>query len=155
MSGVLRAQLDPDQLALLREVFTPFDRLGEWPVWAYVDHVLDAQGLVAADVLSSLPVAGGQGGGQMRYGLTLNRDSHWLPNAGTRMELTVAGMWHLGSASAPILAAFKDAVRFLVKQQRSITPSPSEVIEATATSTELARGLAGPAPGTCRARRRR
>jgi hypothetical protein len=83
----------------------------------------------------------------MRYGLTLNRDSHWLPNAGTRMELTVAGMWHLGSASAPLLAAFKDAVRFLVKQQRGIVPSPSEVIEATATSTDLARWLAGTGPG--------
>lgn len=147
MSGVLRAQLDPDQVALLREVFTPFDRQGEWPVWAYVDHVMDAQGLVAADVLASLPTAGVQGGGQMRYGLTWNRDSHWLPNAGTRLALTVAGMWHLGSASAPILVAFKDAVRFLVDRQRSIVPSPSEVIEATATSTELARWLAGTGPG--------
>lgn len=146
MSGVLRAQLDPDQLALLREVFTPFDRLGEWPVWSYVDHVLDAQGLVAVDVLASLPVAGGQGGGQMRYGLTWNRDSRWLPNAGTRLALTVAGMWHLGSASAPLLVAFKDAIRFLVDRQRNVIPSPSEVIEATATSTELARWLAGSGP---------
>jgi hypothetical protein len=63
-SGVLRAGLDPDQLTLLREVFTPFDQQGEWPVWAYVDHVLDAQGLVADDVLASLPTVGGQGGGR-------------------------------------------------------------------------------------------
>jgi len=147
MSGVLRAQLDPDQLTLLREVFTPFDRLGEWPVWAYVDHVMDVQGLVAAWVLESLPVAGDQGGGQMRYGLTWSRDSHQPPNAGTRLALTVAGMWHLGPASAPLLVAFKDAVRFLVHRQRSITPSPSQVIEATATSTELARWLAGAGPG--------
>ena len=46
MSGVLRAQLTPDQMVFLQEVFTPYDRYGEWPVWAYVDHVLDAQGLV-------------------------------------------------------------------------------------------------------------
>ncbi len=114
----------------------------EWPVWAYVDYVLDAQGLVAEDMLASLPVAGGQGGGQLRYGLTWNRDSHWLPNPGTRMALTVAGMWHLGSAAEPLLVAFKDAVRFLVDRQRSITPSPSEVIEGSATNTELARWLA-------------
>jgi hypothetical protein len=147
MGGVLRAQLDPDQVALLREVFMQFDQRGEWPVWAYVDHVMDAQGLVAADVLTSLPLAGGQGGGQMRYGLTWNMDNHWLPNAGTRLALTVAGMWHLGSASAPLLAAFKDAIRFLVDRQRSIVPSPSEVTEATATSTELAHWLAGIGPG--------
>ena len=147
MSGVLCRQLDPDQLMLLRETFTPFDRLGEWPVWAYVDHILDAKGLVAADVLASLPVAGGQGGGGMRYGLTWNRDSRGLPNAGTRLALTVAGMWHLGSASAPLLVAFKDAVRFLVDRQRSIIPSPSEVIEAAATSAELARWLAGSGAG--------
>jgi hypothetical protein len=147
MSGVLRAQLDPDQVTLLREVFIPFDRLGEWPVWAYVDHLIDRQGLVAEDVLASLPVAGDQGGGRMRYGLTWNSDGHWLPNPDTRLALTVAGMWHLGAASAPLLVAFKDAIRFLVDCQRSITPSPSEVIEATATSTELARWLAGSGPG--------
>jgi hypothetical protein len=146
MGGVLRAQLDPDQLTLLDAVFTPFDRQGEWPVWAYVDHVLDTQGLVAEDVLLSLPMAGDQGGGRLRYGLTWSTDGR-VPNAGTPLLLTVAGMWHLGQASAPILAAFKDAVRFLVDRQRSITPSPREVIEATATSAELARWLAGTGPG--------
>jgi hypothetical protein len=147
MSGMLRAQLDPDQLALLHETFTPFDRLGEWPVWAYVDHQLDAKGLVAADVLASLPVVGGHGGGVMRYGLTWHSDGRWLPNPGTRLALTVAGMWHLGSASAPLLVAFKDAVRFLADRQRSIIPSPSEVVAATATSAELAHWQAGPGPG--------
>lgn len=141
MSGVLRAGLDPDQLTLLREVFTPFDRQGEWPVWAYVDHVLDAQGLVAEDVLASLPTVGGQGGGQMRYALTWSSDGHWLPNPGTRLTLTVAGMWHLGQAAAPLLTAFKEAVRLLVMKQRDIVPSPLEVIEATATSGDLWRLL--------------
>jgi hypothetical protein len=56
-------------------------------------------------------------------------------------------MWHLESASAPLLVAFKDAVRFLIDRQRSIIPSPSEVIEATATSADLARWLAGSGPG--------
>ncbi len=59
MSGVLRTGLDRGQVALLREVFTPCDRRGEWPVGAYVDHVMDEQGLAAVDVLASLPAAGG------------------------------------------------------------------------------------------------
>jgi hypothetical protein len=56
-------------------------------------------------------------------------------------------MWHLGSASAPLLVAFKDTVRFLVERQRSIIPSPSEVVEAGVTSHEVARWLAGSGPG--------
>src|ERR1700683_3642033 len=99
MSGVLRGQLDPDQLLRLRETFTPFDRMGEWPVWAYVDHRPDAQGLLAADGVASPAVAGGAGGGRMRSGLTWNQDNHWQPNDKTRLALTVAGMWHLESAS--------------------------------------------------------
>jgi hypothetical protein len=60
----------------------------------------------------------------------------------------VAGLWHLGSASAPLLVAFKDTVRFLVDRQRSITPSPSEVAEAGVTSHEMARWLVGSGPGS-------
>lgn len=147
MDGVLRAQLDPDQLLLLRETFTIFDRLGEWPVWAYLDHVLDANGLVAADVLASLPVVGGRGGGEMRYGLTRHADNYWRPKGDTRLALTVAGMWHVGSPAAPLLVAFKETIQFLVERQRSITPSPSEVVVAEVTSGEVARRLAGSGPG--------
>lgn len=147
MSGILRAQLDSDQLMLLQETFAPFEQNGEWPVWAYVDHRLDAKGLVAADVLASLPTAGGLGGGRTRYGLTWNRDGDQGPAAGTRLTLTIAGMWHLGPAPEQLLGAFKDTVRFLVDRQRSIIPSPSEVVEATATSEDLALWLAGAVPG--------
>ena len=55
MTGVLRGQLDSVQMLLVQETFAVFDRQGVWPVWAYLDHVLDAKGLVAADVLASLP----------------------------------------------------------------------------------------------------
>ena len=83
----------------------------------------------------------------MRYGLTWNQDNSWLPNDGTRLVLTVAGLWHLGSASAPLLVAFKNAVRFLVERQRGTIPSPSEVVETKVTSQEVARFLAGSGPG--------
>ena len=123
MSGVLRAAAHSDQLTLLREVFTPFDRLGEWPVWAYVDHVMDAEGLVAADVLASLPVAGDQGGGRMRYGLTWSRDSHQPPER--RDAAGADGRRHVapGVGVKRAQVVFKDAVRFLVDRQRSITPA--------------------------------
>ena len=146
MSDVLRADLDPDQLLLLRETFAPFDQTGRWPCWAYLDELLDAKGLVAADLLASLPVAGGAGGGQMRYGLTRNDNNHWLPNDKTPLELTAAGMWHLESA-APLLAAFNDAIRYFVERRRYVTPSPYEVPEVLVTSEDVAAWLASPGHG--------
>jgi len=56
----------------------------------------------------------------MRYGLTWNNDNHWLPNDQTPLALTVAGMWQVGSPAAPLLAAFKDTLRFLVGRRHSI-----------------------------------
>lgn len=49
MTGVLRTDLSPEQLLLLEETFTPWDRMGRWPIWSYIDQRLDAKGLVAAD----------------------------------------------------------------------------------------------------------
>lgn len=146
MTSVLREQLDPVQMLLVQETFAVFDRQGVWPVWAYLDHVLDAKGLVAADVLASLPVAGAHPG-MMRYGLTWNNDNHWLPNDKTPLALTVAGMWQVGSAAAPLLTAFNHTLRFLIERERSITPSPTEVVVARATSHDVARRLSGPDPG--------
>jgi hypothetical protein len=148
--GVLCAQLGPEQRLLLQESFTVYDRQGLWPVWFYLDHVLDEKGLAAEEVLASLPVAGGRGAGEMSYGLTWHKDGTWRPNDTTPLHLTVAGMWHMGSAAAPLLAACMDTLRYLVKAQRSITPSPAEVVEARVSSQAIAgllggAGLRGPA----------
>ncbi len=44
-SAVLRAQLASDELMLLRETFTPYDLMGEWPVWAYIDQMREKPAL--------------------------------------------------------------------------------------------------------------
>lgn len=143
MNGILRTNLSPEQLLLLEEAFMPWDRSGGWPLWAYIDQRLDAKGLVAADVLASLPAIGALWGGGSRYELTWYQHSgNRTPNADTPVALTVAGLWHLGTASAPLLVAFKDTLRFLVEKQRSITPEPYEVTETGVTSQELARWMA-------------
>ena len=76
-----------------------------------------------------------------------NPTGRLLRNPSTRLALTVAGMCHLGSPAAPLLVAFKDTLRLFVDRQRSITPSPSEVVEAKVTSQEVAYWLAGSGPG--------
>jgi hypothetical protein len=139
MSGILRGRLDPEQEQLIQEIFKPFRENGIWPVWAYIDAVMDAQGLMAEDVLASLPVVGGQGGGQMRYGLTRHTDPGWLPALKTPIGLTVAGLWHVrpGTLKDTLERLFIDILCGLVDLQRNIVPSPTEVIEPTATNADL------------------
>ena len=119
---MLREQLGEDQALLLREVFTPFDRQGVWPIWQYVDYRLDKQGLVASEVLASLPVAGGEGVMRMRYGLTWHQDSLMTPNEGTQIMLTAAGMWHVRPASDRLLTAFGETVRYLIGRLGAMEP---------------------------------
>lgn len=143
MSGILREQLGDEQLLLLREVFTPFDREGVWPIWQYIDYRLDKQGWVAGEVLGSLPVAGGEGAMRMRYGLTWHQDSLAVPNEGTPIMLTAAGLWHVRPASDRLLRAFGETVRFLIGRLGAVEPSPTEVVGVTVSSDEVARHLAG------------
>jgi hypothetical protein len=143
MGGLLREQLSDEQVLLLREVFTPFDRLGQWPVWQYIDSRLDLHGVVAAEVLGSLPVAGGAGVMRMRYGLTWHSDSVPVPNEGTPIALTAAGLWHVRPTSDVLLDAFGETVRFLIEHQRMVKPSPVRIVQATAGSAEVASHLAG------------
>jgi hypothetical protein len=139
VSGVLRAGLSPEQLLLLRETFIPWTRTGRWPIWSYLDQRLDAEGLVAADVLASLPRVGQALGGRARYELTWYVSSGGsVPPEDAPIALTVAGLWHLGTDPAQVLAAFMDTLRFLVKKHRSIEPDPYEVKVEAVTSQELA-----------------
>jgi hypothetical protein len=142
VGGVLLGQLSEEQLLLLREVFTPWDRQGEWPVWHYVDTKLYRRGLVGAEVLRSLPVAGGERPGRLQYRLTWNSDNHWLPNDGTRMALTAAGLWHVRPESELLLDAFAEAFRYLVSRLRTMEPSPCEVVQVSVSSAEVGRHLA-------------
>jgi hypothetical protein len=69
MDAILLDELSDDQRTLLRTVFGPFSREGDWPVWQFADLSLRKRGLLAGDVLASLPLAGGDGATRMRYGL--------------------------------------------------------------------------------------
>lgn len=149
MTGLLRTDLSPEQLLLLEETFAPWDRMGRWPIWSYIDRRLDAKGLVAADVLASLPVVERTWGGSRYVLMWYQHNGGQIPSQTTEVGLTVAGLSHVGAA-AQLLVAFKDSLMFLVKEQQAITPDPYEVSAQRVASQELGRqlaqgGLLGPA----------
>jgi hypothetical protein len=142
MTGLLSEPLSADQLRLLRAIFEPFDRSGEWPVWQYVDLTLDAKfGLDAADVLAFLPRVGERSPVSVSYGLTWRDNSHIGPQADTRVMLTVAGLRHLGPGTEPLLGSLLVTLRCLADAQRALVPSPSQVVEATVSSGTIAEEL--------------
>lgn len=137
---MLREPLNSDQTRLLQVIFDPFDQSGDWPVWQYVDLMLDSQlGLDATALLESLPVAGERGPMSRNYGLTWRDDSHRAPQPDSRVALTVAGLRHL--AAGPLLGAFLVAIRYMIEVQRQLVPSPGEVVEAEVSSEMLAEQL--------------
>jgi hypothetical protein len=136
----LREPLSPEQLALLRVIFGPFDATGEWPVWQYADLTLDAMGIDAQATLESLPVAGDPGPMSRSYGLTWRNDSHMSPRPDARVALTMAALRHLPGAE-PLVGAFFTTLRYLVDQQRKLIPSPGKVVEATVAGEAIAEQL--------------
>lgn len=139
---MLREKLSQDQLQLLRIIFEPFDQDRGWPIWQYVDLIMDARfGLDAVAVLDSLPAIGYHNPMSMSYGLTWREDSHMQPQPRTHVALTVAGLRYLRPATDPLLGAFLMTVRHMVDAQSKLTPSPREVVEATVSSDSITEGL--------------
>lgn len=136
----LREPLSPEQMVLLRVLFEPFDATGEWPVWQYADLTLDAKGIDAEAALESLPVTGDPGPMSRSYGLTWRDDSHLRPRPGARVVLTVAALRHLPGAE-PLVGAFFTTIRYLIEQQRKLSPSPHKVVEATVTGSAITEQL--------------
>ena len=104
MGGILLGEIGDDQRTLLQTIFGPFSREGDWPVWQFADISLRRRGLLADDVLASLPVAGGDGATRMRYGLTWHNDHPLIPNArhrGLRLRSPVCGTSGPTESAAP------------------------------------------------------
>lgn len=77
----------------------------------------------------------------MSYGLTWREDSHMLPQPGTHVALTVAGLRYLRPSTEPLLGAFLVTVRYMVDTQSRLTPDPRQVVEATVSSDSIAENL--------------
>ena len=143
MASPLCEPLSSEQETLIRVISEPFIATGEWPVWQYVDLMLEDQhSLDAADVLASLPEVGERSPASLAYGLIWRPDSYRQPQPDDQVTVTVAGLWHLPQAE-PVTGAFLTMLRYLVARQRELVPSPREVVTATVTDGEIANHLRG------------
>lgn len=131
-------RLSDEQMKLIETIYEPFGRSAEWPIWQYVDLTLDAWGTDAATLLASLPRVGGPGPTTPRYALTWYMNSGmFVPQPDQPIALTVAGLQYIDAAQ-PLLGAFLATLNLLVEQQRTLVPSPSQIVEAHVTSDDLA-----------------
>jgi hypothetical protein len=140
MRGLLRGPLSGDQMRLLGVIHEPFARNAEWPVWQYVDLTLEAEGLDAAAVLASLPQVGERSPTSLSYGLIWRNDSHLGPQPSSRIVVTIAGLRYLPEASSTV-DSFVLAIRYLIEEQRKLTPDPRRVVEASVSSEAIEENL--------------
>ncbi|HXY43898.1 MAG TPA: hypothetical protein VEH29_06905 [Acidimicrobiales bacterium] len=127
---------DPDQVQLL-EVITQGREIAEghqWPFFQYVEKTLyDRARLDATEVMLACPrVTFGHG----HYGWIRVASGSSSPRPDDQVSLTMAGLAQL-PACAPIVEIFLNALEFLVEAERSVRPSPTEVVETAIRSDEL------------------
>lgn len=88
----LRERLDAAQRTLLTTIYEPFAKTGRWPIWQYVELMLDGLGEDAAEVLQSLPTVYHPSQWGTSYALVWYMNPRTTPNADQEIALTVSGL---------------------------------------------------------------
>ncbi|MFD6190344.1 hypothetical protein [Streptomyces sp. NPDC060275] len=134
----LSAPLDAAQYGLLKVMAEEYLRTGQWPVWRYVEQMMDHLGYDDAEqVLKSLPVVGANSPVGASYGLAWYDRAHLADTS--RPALTVAAGLHLPELWHVFGENFVAVLQYFVKQQRAIRPSPDKVEPSYITSDDFKR----------------
>src|SRR6266516_2245150 len=133
---VLLYPLSADQKRLVEVIYEPVRQGRNWPIFQYVEAILDRDDLDATSLLATLPSIGTL---HQRYGLTWY-DRHGSPSPETTINLTVAGIAHCQDNNEH-LRLFLHTLSFLVERYRSFVPSPTASLEVAVPSSELAHSL--------------
>jgi hypothetical protein len=142
--SALTAQLDDAQLALLDIMSESYLKTGQWPLWYFVEAEMDDKGHDARTTLKSLPLVGSPNIGGRSYGLAwydrtqLNDDS--------RPALTAAAGLHVPRLQHLFGDNFIIVLKYLIKQQRAVRPSPDRVERASVTSDDFQRDFSAVTP---------
>nr|BFD96320.1 hypothetical protein KitaXyl93_76800 [Kitasatospora sp. Xyl93] len=140
--------LTPEESVLLRTVWEPFAKNGRFPTSRHVHLVLHRQGIDAAAVLRSLPVAQLSSWNASYRAVHSDRDGYFRPDGEVR--LTLAALYHLrGDETADgICKLLLEAMRAAGKAQEYILTDPyateaaeapfAKVLAGTGATDELA-----------------
>ncbi|WP_329167202.1 hypothetical protein OHB49_43980 (plasmid) [Streptomyces sp. NBC_01717] len=130
--------LDDAQLTLLRVMAEPYLKSGQWPVWRYVEQMMDHLGYDDAEqVLKSLPVVGANSPVGAWYGLCWYDRAHLADDS--RPTLTVAAGLHAPELRHLFGDNFISILQYFVKRQRAVRPTPDQATAAYITSEDFKR----------------
>ena len=130
---VLLSTPTEEQRALLEVVHKAFRQANRWPIFQYVEAMLDRQGLDTATVLASFPTVG-----TARYGAVWWDRSAPLPDS--LVGLTVAGLSHCQGGYVEI-QLFLDTLAYLIQRRLAFNPSPTTVQHIRVTSEDVKQAL--------------
>ncbi|MFF5968440.1 hypothetical protein ACFY64_32890 [Streptomyces collinus] len=130
--------LDDGQLTLLKVMAEQYLKSGQWPVWRYVDQMMDHLGYDDAEqVLKSLPVVGSNSPVGRSYGLAWYDRAHLADDS--RPALTVAAGLHSPELRHVFGDNFISVLQYFIKCQRAVRPSPDQAAAAFITSEDFKR----------------
>ncbi|MGW6962387.1 hypothetical protein [Streptomyces chartreusis] len=130
--------LDDAQLTLLKAMAEQYLKSGQWPVWRYVDQMMDHLGYDNAEqVLKSLPVVGSNSPVGASYGLAWYDRAHLADDS--RPALTVAAGLHTPELRHLFGDNFISVLQYFVERQRAVRPSPDQTTAEYITSEDFKR----------------
>jgi hypothetical protein len=134
-STILIKPLRSDQkrlVDLIAEAFVQEDY--HWPIYHYLDWILEEEGIDAWETLSSLPQVGRWGYGPIAW---VRQGPAIAPRPDAEIRLTVVGFHHSSSLGHHMETLFQ-ILDYMAEERRALKPSPRSYFEAEASSKGFA-----------------
>jgi hypothetical protein len=131
----LDEELTVEQEAVLAVVHGELEQIERWPIWQYVDLLVQPYG-AAWRAVSSMPrFRDDRQAIPAHYGLTWWGRMPMAINPQDQIELTVAGLHRLHRDELPDL--YVRLIRHCIEQQTKLTPSPTQTVNVTLEFSEI------------------
>lgn len=126
---LLQEVIDGDQGAVLNIIHGYFEESSSWPIWQYVDLQVKPYGAAGAALANMPRLVDTTTPTGLSYGWTWSESRFSTPPAGTKIELTVSGLWALRFDELP--RAYVELLRLCGRLQAELVPSATEVQSVT------------------------
>lgn len=139
--SVFPQTLHPDQQKLIDTIWAGYQQAGEWPIFEYVEAMLDKEGLDVVQVMAGLPAVGHGGLGGPSYGLVRPPVSQGrAPGRSEKLALTVAGLNYVTAASG-LVGTFLRILDLMVETRREAVFDPVKQTDVVVSSEMMHRHL--------------